>query len=517
MNGLLRVLIVEDSEDDVFFILRQLKRGGYSVFHTQVDTAEQMQVALRTQPWDIVIADYMLPSFNAPAALEVLQHQQLDLPFIIVSGNIGEDIAVAAMKAGAHDYLMKNNLTRLVPAVERELREARERQQRRRAEQALRESEERFRSLIENALDIITILTPEGLLNYASPSLQNVLGYPPASLAQQPLLPYIHCEDVPHVRIMLDHALHQPGPTPLVEFRFRHQDDSWRTLEAIGQQLLTPQGHLSIVINARDITDRKQAEEIRKQLERERQLRDLKTEFFSMMSHELKNPLGAILAAAELLEHYDQQTTEEKKYQFFQVIKGAIKQITNLLNDTLIIGQAEAGKLEYRPAPLALEAFCLELVEQFRLGMGHQHVLVFEYHNPHSPAASDRYEPFVALMDQDLLHHIFGNLLSNAIKYSPQGSTVRFTLEIVTGEQGEAAIFRVQDRGMGIPPQDQLHLFDTFHRASNVGKIPGTGLGMAIVKKCVDLHQGEVSVESELGVGSTFTIVLPLGREDNNA
>ncbi len=144
MNLHLRVLIVEDSEDDMLLMLRELRRGGYTLEYLRVDTASTMQAALGKQSWDIVLADYTLPAFSAPEALALLQSQQQDLPFIIVSGTIGEELAVAAMKAGAHDYLIKGNLTRLLPSVERELKEAEERQKRGRAERALRESEERI-------------------------------------------------------------------------------------------------------------------------------------------------------------------------------------------------------------------------------------------------------------------------------------------------------------------------------------------------------------------------------------
>lgn len=144
MNLHLRALIVEDSEDDMLLMLRSLRRGGYILEYARVDTLSTMQAALE-QTWDVVIADYTLPAFSAPEALELLQSQGRDLPFIIVSGTIGEELAVAAMKAGAHDYIIKGNLTRLLPAVERELREAEERHKRRCAERSLRESEERIR------------------------------------------------------------------------------------------------------------------------------------------------------------------------------------------------------------------------------------------------------------------------------------------------------------------------------------------------------------------------------------
>lgn len=184
MNPFLRVLIVEDSEDDALLTLRELRRGDYTLDYLRVDTPEAMLAALERQVWDVVIADYSLPAFSAPEALKLLQRQALDLPFIIVSGTIGEDIAVAAMKAGAHDYLIKGNLARLLPAVERELREAQERQQRHRAEQALRESEERFRQLAENVVEsVFWMADPVGRqFLYVSPAYERIWGHACESL-----------------------------------------------------------------------------------------------------------------------------------------------------------------------------------------------------------------------------------------------------------------------------------------------------------------------------------------------
>jgi CheY-like chemotaxis protein len=174
----LRILIVEDSEDDLLLLLRELRRGDYTLDYVRVETAAQMQAALDRQTWDLVIADYTLPQFSAPAALALLQQQHRDLPFIIVSGTIGEDAAVAAMRAGAHDYLLKNNLVRLVPAVARELREAQERQKRLDAEQALRESEERFRQLAENITESVFWMSEPTAMKmlYISPAYERIWG-----------------------------------------------------------------------------------------------------------------------------------------------------------------------------------------------------------------------------------------------------------------------------------------------------------------------------------------------------
>ncbi|TLY39268.1 MAG: PAS domain S-box protein, partial [Nitrospirae bacterium] len=169
MSRPLRILIVEDSEDDTQLLLHQLRRGGYDPMHERVDSAATMEQALARQQWDMVIADYGIPNFNSMAALALLKERGHDLPFIIVSGTITEETAVATMKAGAHGYLLKGNLKRLIPAIERELREAKSRRERRRAEEALRESEKRLQAILDNSPAIIFLKNTEGRYLYVNP------------------------------------------------------------------------------------------------------------------------------------------------------------------------------------------------------------------------------------------------------------------------------------------------------------------------------------------------------------
>src|SRR5437868_9577935 len=171
----LRVLLVEDSDFDAELLLRLLGRGGYEIYHERVETAEEFREALQHE-WHLVIADYNLPQFSAPEALQIVKASGRDIPFIIVSGGIGESTAVAAMKAGAHDYLMKGNLARLVPVVERELREAENRASKRRTEDALRESELRYRLLWETATDAVLLLSPDATVEFANPAVEVVFG-----------------------------------------------------------------------------------------------------------------------------------------------------------------------------------------------------------------------------------------------------------------------------------------------------------------------------------------------------
>ncbi|HKQ39311.1 MAG TPA: response regulator [Verrucomicrobiae bacterium] len=191
MTQPLRLLLIEDSEDDAILLLRTLKKFGYEFTHERVEAPESMRAALDNASWDIIISDYVIPGFGGLEALKIVQERHLDIPFIVVSGQIGEDSAVSAMKAGAHDYVMKDNLTRLGPAIGRELQEADVRRAKRQAQEALSESEQRFRQLAENidAAFIMSDWAPgEGLgkVTYVSPAFATIWQSPAESLYQNP-------------------------------------------------------------------------------------------------------------------------------------------------------------------------------------------------------------------------------------------------------------------------------------------------------------------------------------------
>ena len=269
MNSYLRVLIVEDSEDDTLLTVRQLRRGGYTVDYVQVDTPTAMETVLDQQVWDIVIADYSLPAFSGLEALKTLQNRKLDLPFIIVSGTIGEDIAVAAMKAGAHDYLIKGNLARLVPAVERELREAQQRHNRYITEQALQESEERFRQLAENITEMVFWMADpqEHKLLYVSPAYESIWGVTCENLYANFLgwLEAIHPQDRQRIQaVFFEQSL---AGNYDEEYRIIRPDGSLRWIRDRGFPIRDKSGNPYRTVGiAEDITVRKLAEaQIREQ------------------------------------------------------------------------------------------------------------------------------------------------------------------------------------------------------------------------------------------------------------
>jgi signal transduction histidine kinase len=236
-------------------------------------------------------------------------------------------------------------------------------------------------------------------------------------------------------------------------------------------------------------------EERTAELMQAKEVNQRKSEFVSMLSHDFRNPLNAILLSTGLLQINGDKLTKEKQITHFQLIRSAIKDMAQLLDEVLLIGKADTGKLQCFAKPLDLLSFCEQMVQEIQLSIGEQHRLVFIYQG----------EIQQSLWDESLLRHIFNNLLANALKYSEQGSQAIF--ELIA--QDDRVRFKIQDRGIGIPEGDRARLFEPFSRASNVDLIPGTGLGLAIVKSCVEAHGGKIFVESEVGVGTTFTIEIP--------
>ncbi|MBI1806986.1 MAG: PAS domain S-box protein [Ignavibacteria bacterium] len=268
MNRPLRVLLVEDSKNDSILILHELRDGGFDPVSQRVETADAMKAALLSTQWDIIISDYTMPRFDGLASLTLLKESGIDLPFIIVSGTIGEDVAVTAMKAGAHDYIMKNNLKRLVPAVQRELREAEVRRERRQAETALRESEERFRSIVETTQEWIWEIDLQGRMIYNNPAIEKILGYAVEEIKGKSSLMYMHEEDRQEVERVLPNLIAEKFGWNNLVLRWRHKDGTYRWLESNAVPLIDAHDTMVGYRGAdRDVTERRRAEEQLRQSE----------------------------------------------------------------------------------------------------------------------------------------------------------------------------------------------------------------------------------------------------------
>lgn len=255
MADTLHVLLIEDSASDADLVVRQLKKAGYSIKAERVETAEELRSALTDQSWDLVLADYQLPQFDAPAALSIVQAAGLDVPFIVISGTIGEELAVAMMRAGAHDYLMKDHLARLAPAVDRELAEAKVRHERRQAEAALRQSEAQYRQLIDQAADGIFVADPQGNYIDVNRAGCEMLGYTREEILRLNMRDLVTTQDLARQPLRL--AELKAGQTTITVRQMVRKDGTLLPVEISGKQLAD--GRLQGIV--RDVSARLQAEE----------------------------------------------------------------------------------------------------------------------------------------------------------------------------------------------------------------------------------------------------------------
>lgn len=367
--------------------------------------------------------------------------------------------------------------------------------ERKRAEQALLE-ERNFVSAIVDAADVLIVVCDlQGRIVRFNRACEEITGYSFEEVKGKCGWDvFLISEDRESVKTIFQEL--QTGQ------RASHHENSWVTRDGTHRMLSWSDTVIHdadnlpkyIVGVGIDITDRKRAEEMHLALEKEKTLNELRYRFFSMVSHQFRTPLSTILITAQLLGASPDKWTEEKKIKNIFRIESAAKSLTQLLVDILTINRAESGNIEFNPTKLNIKHFCQELVAEMQNHAQPNHMMSF----------SSQGECKNACIDQKMLHSILKNLLLNALKYSPQGGKIHLTLNCQPGE----ATFQISDQGIGIPVSDQPQVFEAFYRGKNVGNISGTGLGLTVVKKCVDLHCGQIAVNSEVGVGTTFTVTI---------
>ena len=272
----------------------------------------------------------------------------------------------------------------------------------------------------------------------------------------------------------------------------------------VGLVVKNPDGtpeHLACV--ARDISERKRIEvELRAALEAEIELNRLKSNFVSMVSHEFRTPLGAIQSSAELLQHYQERLSPERRAKLLAAIVSSSGEMARMMEDVLLLSRVESARYGFHPCEVVLAEFCQRLVDEITSATQGRCPIRLELQDL----------PETARCDEGLLRHIFNNLLSNAVKYSPAGSNV----DLIVQREGQDALFTVRDQGAGIATEDQARLFQPFERGRNVSGTPGTGLGLVIVKRCVSLHGGTMRITSAPAQGTTVMVRLPIFVEKDS-
>ncbi len=370
---------------------------------------------------------------------------------------------------------------------------------RKRAELALLEERNFVSAILDTANALIVVLDEQGRIVRFNRACEQITGYSFDDVKERYfwdilLLP----EEVEPVKAVFQKL--QAGQFPnKYENYWVSRDGSSRLISWSNTVLLDADGLVKYIIGIGiDITDRQQAEETQRALEREQELSELRLRFFSLVSHEFRTPLSTILLTAQILESSAQGWSEEKRKRNLQRIVLAVKEMRQMLDDILTINRAETGKLEFEPVRIDLNSFCQKLLEEMRFYANSEHQLTF------SKQGRTRW----AFFDEKILGYILTKLIVNAIKYSPQGGEIQLNFKV----SKKAIIFQVFDKGIGITLPDQPHVFEAFYRGENIGSIPGSGLGLTVVKKCLELHNGSISLTSEIEVGTTFTVTIPLNQ-----
>lgn len=511
----IRLLLVDDSEDDRELILMNLRRGGYNPDAKIVDTRNEFEDALESGNWDLIICDYSMPKFDGLTALGILKEHKLDVPFILVSGAIGEELAVKAMKAGANDYLMKDSLQRLVPAIERELKEAKLRKEHREAEI----ERDRLLTVIQNSLNEIYIFDCETLkFQYLNHTAITNLGYDTDQVHNMsPIDINPHLDSVKDYKRILQPLFDGELEKDLFLTKHKRKDGSSYPIE-IHLQLIRQNDQQFFTAIGFDLTDReKDARRIREQKKLTKELAEHskhKSEFLANMSHELRTPLNSILLLSNLLQKSNNDTFSDKQEKYIDVIQQSGKNLLSLINEILDLSKIESGEME-----LSFESVDLN---ELLSGIGDVFEPIAAENELDFSVSVYKNCPSEIVMDQLRLEQIIRNLLSNAMKFTEKGR-VDLDVYIETNPRqagnDEWIIFKVEDTGIGIPENKQDLVFESFRQAdgSTQRKFGGTGLGLSICRQIAELLDGSLTLESKEGVGSIFTLSLPLKHDTAEA
>src|SRR5438105_2119169 len=497
MSRPLRILIVEDSEDDTQLLLHELRRGGYDPMHERVESAAAMDRALARQQWDMVIADYSIPNFNSTVALALLKERGHDLPFIIVSGTITEETAVATMKAGAHDYLLKGNLKRLLPAIDRELREAASRRERRKAEEALRESEKRLQKILDNSPAIIFLKDTEGRYLYVNAQFGKLTVLTPEQILGKTDAEIFPPEQAAAFRAN-DLKVLQTGVALEFEEGAHHLDGLHTSIVA-KFPLRNTEGEVYAICGiATDITERKSLEAQLRQSQKMEAIGRLA----GGIAHDFNNMLTVINGFSELM--LLSLPVGDPHRNTAEHIRQAGEKAATLTRHLLAFSRQQV----LQPRVLDLNAVVANMDTMLKRMIAEDIDLLTILSPGSTPVKADPGQ----------IQQILMNLVVNARDAMPDGG--RLTIETadvvldtdyarrhVGVSPGRYVMLAVSDNGCGMDKQTQARIFEPFFTTKEEGK--GTGLGLSTVYGIVKQSGGNIWVYSEPGRGTTFRIYLP--------
>lgn len=486
----LKVLLVEDSEDDAFLLTRKLKIDGFDPVITRVDTRERFKEEIYNDNWDVIISDFALPKFDGLSALRIYNESNIDIPFLIVSGTIGEEVAVTAMKQGAHDYLMKDKLDRLVPAIERELREVSIRRERKKAEDELR----KLSLVVIQSPSAIEITDPKGVIEYVNPKYSYVTGLLPNEVLGKKSIFFDENNPASVIKIVSKGGNEWKG-----EFQNkRKNNDLYWEYVSINPIKDSDEKITHYLVMREDITQRKSMEnELIYAKEKAIQSDKLKSEFLAQMSHEIRSPINVLLSFMGLIRSEVESKMADELSECFNVMEGAGRRIIRTIDLILNMSELQTASYEYKPRKINLYTDILEPVFSEYQHVAQKKNLAFILTNESDSS--------LVTADEYSVTQIIANLFDNALKYTEEGK-----INIMLKKQKNKLMVEISDTGIGISTEYLPNLFKPFIQEEQgyTRKFEGNGLGLALVKKYCDLNNIEISVQSEKGTGSTFILLF---------
>jgi PAS domain S-box-containing protein len=494
----LYALLLEDVQKDAELISEMLSNEGFELTYDIVQTESDYVTHLNRNDYDIIFADFTLPSFNGVIALDLAKKICPDTPFICVSGTIGEDKAVELLKQGATDYVLKGRMERLVVATKRALDSVAQLKKFRNNELELQTNRQMLQTIINNALDAIYIKDIDGKYLLFNEAAEKAMGKKAAEVIRKDDT-FIHLPEEAKSAMSIDRKVIETGIPYTNEETYTLADGNIHTFHTIKCPMFDdfgkPCGLFGI---ARDITDRKKMEHnLTEAKEKAEESDRLKTSFLHNISHEIRTPMNAIIGFSEFLN--DPDLLPDNRKEFTDIIIQNAHQLLSIITDIICIATIEAGQEKITEKEFELNSTLKHIHSHFQISAQKQNIEL-------NLNLSKELE-FWVVSDETKLIQILDNLIGNAVKFTKQGH-VNFGYV----QQGSQLEFYVEDTGIGIPSELQEEIFKRFRQVetSSARNYGGSGLGLSISKAYVELLGGKMWMNSELGKGSTFFFSIPI-------
>ena len=497
----LKVLFIEDSKEDTDLLIKELIKGNFDPDWQRVQQQDTLLKALDEKHWDLILSDYEMPGFGGLIALAIVRERDTEIPFIFVSGVMGESTAVMAMKMGATDYVMKKNLHRLVPAIERELREFKVRRQHKLAEDAIRDQEGILLAIASSVKDAIILIDNEGNISFWNDAASRILGYREEEAIgknlHQLIVPLRYLEK--HQAVFTDFQTSGQGEAinRTLELHAVHKNRTEFPVELSLSSVMI-KGKWCAVGILRDITERNRIkEELITAKEKAEESSRLKSSLLMNFNHELRTPMNGILGFARILK--EAHSTPEN-IDMADTILTSGKRLMATLNSILDLAHLESDQTHLHPEIVDLDEEIIKVMANYRDLAAKKNIGLLDLSK----------QQIFAEIDRKLFYNVMLHLVDNAIKFTQKGAvTVEVTTE--TSNNKPLAVVKVVDTGIGIKPDQTHYIFEAFRQGSEglARTYEGTGLGLTLCKKFVDLMGGTITMESTPGEGSVFTIRFP--------